>query len=280
MPEMPEVAHVVHHLQQLVGGRRIVSVTLFRNKVIHGATAKRFVAELRGRRVLSVERAGKFIQVHVSGGKTLLVHLRMTGGFVHAWDEKQLPRHTRVVFRLDDGSLLGFEDRRNFAVMKLVRTDRVARLKELARLGPDPVDARFTREHLQSVLARSQRSIKEFLLDQTKVAGLGNIYAAESLFRAGIRPTLPASAVARSERRLTRLFEAIRETIHHAIESRGEAALHFQVIRRDGSSDPPSVDERFLVYDRAGQSCAVCGSLVRKIVQGGRSTYYCPRCQR
>jgi formamidopyrimidine-DNA glycosylase len=204
----------------------------------------------------------------------------MTGGFVYGWTEDQMPRFTRAVFQLDDGSYLGFEDTRNFAVMKLVRTDRLPTLKELARLGPDPIDERFTLDYLQAVLSRSRRSIKEFLLDQSKIAGLGNIYAAEALFRAGIRPTRLASSIAKSVRRTSRLYDAIREAIIQAIESRGEIALHFRIIHPDGSSDSQTTDERFFVYDRAGQPCFVCGSRIRKIKQGGRSTCYCPKCQR
>jgi len=281
MPELPEVDHVACLLRRLVCGKRIASVSLYRDGLIRGLEPRRFESEVQGSHISAVDRRGKYILVYLSNGKTLIVHLRMTGSFVYGKRDWQDRQFTRLVFRFDDGSKLGYEDVRNLGVMKLAQTDRLSEVKELAELGPEPLSPEFTVDYLQNVLAQSRRSIKEFLLDQTKIAGLGNIYAAEALFRAGINPTKKAFSIARSKERLNKLHRSIYQTISGAIHSRGDAAIHFHLLDADGSIVSEGAGgERFFVYDREGEPCLVCGSKIRRIKQGARSTYYCPKCQR
>jgi len=241
-----------------------------------------FRARLRSRRIEDVRRRAKFILIDVTGERTLLVHLRMTGGFVYAGPEFELPETTRLVFHLQSGHRLGFTDRRNLGVVKLVRTQELDRLKELQQLGCEPLQPEFTVEQFRDLLDGSRRSIKEFLLDQTKVAGLGNIYAAEALHRASISPRHPATAIATSRKRLASLHRSIIETLQEAVQSQQSGVpLHMDFIGDPApNGDQPRSDIVFRVYDREGDPCFTCGARIKRIKQGGRSSYYCPRCQK
>lgn len=282
MPELPEVEHVVQTLRQRVCGDVIGDVSVRRPPLVRPMSVHSFRAQLRSRRIEDVRRRAKFILIDVTGEWTLLVHLRMTGGFVYAEPEVELPETTRLVFHLQSGRRLGFTDRRNLGIVKLVRTRQLGRLKELQQLGCEPLQPEFTVERFRSLLDGSRRSIKEFLLDQTKVVGLGNIYAAEALHRAHLSPKQPATAIAGSRKRLASLHRSVIETLQEAIQSQQSGVpLHMDFI---GDNVPNGYEPRsgmiFQVYDREGEPCFTCGARIKRIRQGGRSTYYCPRCQK
>jgi formamidopyrimidine-DNA glycosylase len=282
MPELPEVEHVVQTLRQRVCGEVIGDVSVRRPPLVRPMSVNSFRARLRSRRIEDVRRRAKFILIDVTGERTLLVHLRMTGGFVYAEPEFELPETTRLVFHLQSGYALGFTDRRNLGIVRLVHRRELNRLKELQQLGLEPLQPEFTVERFRDLLDGSRRSIKEFLLDQTKVVGLGNIYAAEALHRASISPRHQVVVIARSRKRLASLHRSIIETLQEAVQSqRSGVPLHMDFIGDKVSNGyEPRSDMRFRVYDREGEPCFTCGAQIKRIRQGGRSTYYCPRCQK
>jgi formamidopyrimidine-DNA glycosylase len=204
----------------------------------------------------------------------LATHLRMTGKFVSLTTDETLPPYAHVVFYLDDERRLVFCDMRQFGRMRLI-TSAQRLPKEINTLAPEPLSDDFTEEYFLETLSRSRRSLKQLLLDQTRVLGLGNIYAVEALFLAGVNPLKPANKL--SKPRARKLYQAIRQVLHEAIE----AGSTLQINIADGNGSYFGTSERFWrVYERAGEPCVNCGTKIRRIVHGGRSTYYCPRCQR
>lgn len=275
MPELPEVEHVVRALRSAITGRTIVAAQLRLPRSAPLMTSRSFARKLKGARIEGVSRRGKYILIEVSEGRVLLVHLRMTGKFVRIPSEQKLPPYSHAVFYLDDDSVLVFCDMRQFGRMNLVAAAKLAESDELKILAPEPFSETFTVEHLRQILSRSHRSLKQLLLDQTKVLGLGNIYASEALFLARISPFAEAAGLSRA--RVVRLHEAIRQILEEAI---AEGSTLMIDLDDEGSSYIGSSERFWRVYEREGQPCVRCGGKIRRVVQGGRSTYYCPRCQR
>jgi formamidopyrimidine-DNA glycosylase len=269
MPELPEVEAVARRLRASVPGAEIVSVGLYRPQM----TAPQKPALLRrlttGRRIEAVDRRGKNILVHLSGGVSLRVHLRMTGNLTVFPDSRLLPVTARMWFELRDGRAVALDDPRALGRITAHRTSSLPSL--LADLGPEPLSPQFTPQQLESAARRTAKPMKIFLMDQKAVAGLGNIYAAEALFRARIHPARPARKVSRE--RLAALHAAIVEVLSIAVDS---------AITAYDKPNGFSEGEIFpvAVYGREGESCFACGAAIRRIAQGGRSTYYCPRCQK
>src|ERR1043165_4766860 len=187
MPELPEVELVARSLDSLLQGRSILSARLLRAGLAPETTAKEFARRLKRARVERVGRRGKHILIHLSPSSlTLITHLRMTGRFLLLPNGTELPKHTHAVFHLDDGRLLAFTDQRHFGMMKIVRAAEMHEARELSSLAPEPFSDEFTPDYLHKALQASRRTLKETLLDQKKVTGLGNIYAAEAMFLARI----------------------------------------------------------------------------------------------
>ncbi len=276
MPELPEVELVARALDRLVRGRRVLSARLLRPRLAPDSAPGAFARRLRGAALQNVGRRGKHILAEFDNGQVLVTHLRMTGRFMLLPEGRALPAHTHALFQLDDGRRLAFTDQRHFGFMRLVRAAELAGTKELRRLAPEPLSQEFSADYLGGVLAGSRRTLKETLLDQTKVAGLGNIYAAEALFIARANPTRPAAEFAR--RRVPALRESIVRVLSEAIAHGSTMNVDPEDI--DGSYYGGPYEGRWRVYDREGEACPACSRPVRRITQGGRSTYFCPRCQR
>jgi formamidopyrimidine-DNA glycosylase len=274
MPELPEVEHVVRALRSVVTGRRILAAELNLKRTAPELSRASFGRQLKNARITGVGRRGKYILFELESGSLLATHLRMTGKFVSLTTEESLPPYAHVVFYLDDERRLVFCDMRQFGRMRLIRDAR--RLpKELTTLAPEPLSEEFTEEYFLETLSRSRRSLKQLLLDQTRVLGLGNIYAVEALFLAGINPLKPANKL--SKPRARKLFHAIRQVLHEAIEAGSTLRINIA----DGNGSYFGTTERFWrVYEREGEACVNCETKIRRVVHGGRSTYYCPRCQR
>ncbi len=257
MPELPEVEHAVRLLRRAVRGRTITQVEL-----LHPSLRRRLpeaaARALAGARIAEVERRGKHQLLRLADGRVLHAHFRMTGDWVVARRGAPLPRFARAVFTLDDGRRLVLEDSRALATLDV---HPAGAPPDLA-LGVEPMDAALTPDHLRALLARRRGPVKPVLLDQRVIAGLGNIYAAEALWRAKISPRARASSLSRP--RLAALIGAVR-----AVITRATGARYSEI----GAA-------RLNVYDREGLKCRRCGAPIRRIVQAGRSTYYCPRCQR
>jgi formamidopyrimidine-DNA glycosylase len=277
LPELPEVELVARALERLVGGRVFASAKLLRPGLAPENTPREFARLLRGARVERVGRRGKHILAELDNGHVLITHLRMTGRFLMLPARGPLPKHTHALFRLGEGPRLAFTDQRHFGLMKVVRAEQLAEARELRDLAPEPFSGEFTPDYLAGVLARTRRTLKDVLLDQTKVTGLGNIYAAEVLFLARLDPFGPASGLPR--RAVARLHRAILDVL-------GEAIAHGSTM----NVDPEDIDGsyfggggyngRWRVYDREGEPCQHCGADISRLSHAGRSTYFCPRCQR
>ncbi|MCA1558426.1 MAG: bifunctional DNA-formamidopyrimidine glycosylase/DNA-(apurinic or apyrimidinic site) lyase, partial [Acidobacteria bacterium] len=229
MPELPEVELVARSLDKLIRDRRIVSARLIRAGLAPETTPGRFSNQIRGGRVERVGRRGKHVLIHLSQGLVLITHLRMTGRFLLLPDGAGLPKHTHALFHLDNSRLLAFTDQRHFGMMKIVLATELDAAKELSALAPEPFSEEFTHYYLHQTLQRSRRTLKETLLDQKRVTGLGNIYAAEAMFMARINPFQTASALSR--KRAALLHQSILSVLDEAI--------------RHGSSldvDPENID--------------------------------------
>jgi len=275
MPELPEVEHVVRALASAVTGRRIVAADLRLKRLAPDISRPAFNRKLKGARIEAVTRRGKFILLQLDSAAVLMVHLRMTGKFVRLAADQALPAYAHAIFYLDDDRRLVFCDMRQFGRMKIVAASRFHKTREISQLAPEPLLDDFTPAYLHQTLLRSRRSLKTLLLDQTRVLGLGNIYAAEALFLARVSPFAIAASL--SKPRTWRLYQAIRDVLEEAIESGSTLRIDLQ---DGGGGYFSSLDKFWRVYEREGEPCANCGARIRRVVQGGRSTYYCPRCQR
>lgn len=274
MPELPEVEHVVRGLRRAVLGRRIVAAELNLPRLVSSPAPATFKRKLRGARIDAINRRGKYILFELDSGDVLLVHLRMTGKFLSIRPDEPLPAYPHVVFYLDDDRRLVFSDMRQFGRMRLLPASKLSALPQIAALAPEPLTEDFSVAYFLETLSKARRSLKQLLLDQTRILGLGNIYASEALFLARISPLKSAHTL--SKARALKLHQAVRDILEEAIA----AGSTLKIDLSDGDSSYIGTSERFWrVYERAGEPCVNCGTKIRRVVQGGRSTYYCPRCQ-
>ncbi len=275
MPELPEVETVASQLGKLITGSEIVSAELLRARLAPHNPPEEFSKLLSGTTVRRVHRRGKHLLIDLDCGFTLIVHLRMSGRFMLLDVEDDEPKFTHSRFLLGNGKKLLFQDQRHFGFMHIVSTDALHSAKEIARLAPEPFSDEFSPEYLRSTAARSTRMIKEFLLDQTKVCGVGNIYASESLFMAGISPKRKANRLTGPKSIL--LHRAIMDVLSETIEiGRGMPIIPENI----GGSIYGDSDTAWRVYGREGEPCVNCERPLRRIVQAARSTFYCVFCQK
>lgn len=276
MPELPEVEIVAAALNERVAGRSIIKAELRRPRLAPETSPRRFDRGISGARINFVHRRGKHVLVDLSNGRTLIVHLRMSGRFMLFSQEETDPKFAHAVFYFDDDHRLIFDDQRHFGFMKLVDTPKLFEAKELAKLAPEPLSDDFTVEYLTETVRGSGRVLKEILLDQTKVCGVGNIYASEAMYLSGISPRRRGNSIGRG--RCGRLCENIKRVLREGIET-GRIVEPHPTFIGEGVYGNGS-ETRWRVYDREGESCQVCRTLIKRLVQGSRSTYYCPKCQR
>ncbi len=272
MPELPEVETVVRGLRGPLVGRTALDVICTQPSVIRPADPAAFRARLAGQRFTAIERRAKYIVCRLSGGDVLVVHLKMTGR-LYVTDDSAVhdsDRWAHLVIQLDGGQQLRFSDMRRFGFAALA-----ADLAEVTpSLGPEPLSEDFTLAGFRAALKGRHRAIKALLLDQAFLAGVGNIYADEALFRAQIHPLRPADRLTRAA--ADRLFAAIRAVLQAGIEREGASVNWYR--KPDGTQG--SAQMYFDVYDRAGQPCTRCGGAIEKIRVAQRGTHYCPHCQR
>jgi formamidopyrimidine-DNA glycosylase len=267
MPELPEVELTARNLSAWLGGRKIVAAAVPRSRVIRGAAPAAIERLLVGRRVLEVDRRGKWLALRLSGGAALYAHLGMTGKWLSRPRSEGSVKHERARLDVRDRSVR-YQDPRMFG--RLVPAPDGTPPGEWAALGIDPLIERIDGEALAARFFRGGRSIKELLLDQARIAGLGNIQAQEALFRARLDPRRPARSL--TARELAALARGISDSIAHTLAT--ESAPEITYVEEPGAPNP------FLVYARQGQPCPRCRAVLQRIVQGGRATVYCPRCQR
>jgi formamidopyrimidine-DNA glycosylase len=282
MPELPEVEVLACYLRPVIRGKTIRGVQVRRTKVLRPTSLREFQKTLVGAKFKDLSRRGKYLlfELHSkSSGKpvTLLGHLGMTGRMFLLRKDDPIPKHAAVIFDLGREKFI-YEDTRYFGRMTLDLTP-------VLKLGPEPLSNDFQPIPFSETLKRSRQAIKVKLLDQTLVAGVGNIYASEALFRAHISPKLAANKL--NQAQVKKLWDAIRDVLGEAIECGSTVPLNFTGGKSDGlfyfGKAPEALDyyeERLRVYDRAGKPCANCRRPIKRIVQAARSTFYCPLCQK
>jgi formamidopyrimidine-DNA glycosylase len=282
MPELPEVEVLARHLRPLVRGQTIREITVCREKVLRPTSAVQFKKILRGAKFIGLTRRGKYLlfELRAKNRRTpisLLGHLGMTGRMFLAGRNEPLPKHGAVVFDLGATNFI-YEDTRYFGRLTLD-------ISAVAKLGPEPLDESFSLEFFARSLKNSRQPVKVKLLDQSLVAGVGNIYASEALFRAGISPRRAANKLTAAQ--IKKLWRSIREVLMEAIDCGSTIPLNFSAGKSDGlfyfgqaAGAPDYYEEKLRVYDRAGRLCVKCGSKIRRIVQAARSTFFCGRCQK
>lgn len=271
MPELPEVETIRRDLEPLVVGRRVTGVEVDPATVqlLAAAPVEVLRANLVGRTFTSMGRRGKYLLLGMDDGRTLVIHLRMTGRLL--WRERCAPVevYERARIELDDGHDLRWSDLRKFGTWRLV--DDAAEIT--SKLGPEPIDGDYSFKAFRAALAGRSAPVKAVLLDQRRVAGLGNIYVDEALYEARVRPDTPAGWVSPAAAR--RLFEASRNVLERGIANRGASFKDYV----DGQGQPGSQHMYVQVFRRDGKPCYTCGSTIVRSVVGGRGTHYCPRCQ-
>lgn len=271
MPELPEVETTRRDLEARLRGRTIVAVCFDSTGVTpaRGLGPVEMADALRGRRFAGLTRRGKYLIAHFAGGDALVLHRRMTGNLVLRRATDPPEPFTRAVISLDDGGELRWTDQRRFGTWEL--TDDP--IRALPEIGPEPLEDGWLPEHLARSLANRTAPVKAMLLDQRRVAGLGNIYADESLHLAGIHPERPAGSLSAAE--VERLYRAVRQVLALAIELQGSSASHYV----GGLGQRGSMQDRWRAYQRTGEPCPTCGTPIARTRVAGRGTHYCPQCQ-
>ena len=274
MPELPEVESVRRRLAPVLEGRVFEHVWIADPRLTRPVDPLEVAHELDGERVAAVDRRGKYLIVRFASGRALLVHLRMTGSFLASSDGAPLPddAHRRAVVTLDDGSAVAYRDVRRFGTWLLLEPDEVDAYIE-ARVGREPLATAYRSRHLAERLAGRRAPIKAAILDQRTVAGVGNIYADEALWRARVHPQTPAEALTPDE--VGALYRGIRESLRAGIRRQGSTLRDYRL--PDGAEG--GAQHEFKVYGRGGEPCDRCGTPIDKIRVAGRGTWYCPRCQ-
>jgi formamidopyrimidine-DNA glycosylase len=271
MPELPEVETIRRRLAPRVEGRALSSVEVLDARWTRPRAPAEVERELRGRRVDRLSRRGKYLVWELSGEVFLAQHLRMTGAVLY--DPEVEPGHVRVRIGLDDGHRLVYDDPRRFGTGEVSLGREALEAFFVARLGVEPFSDAFTASHLRALGQSSRAPIKAFLLDQKRVAGVGNIYADEALFRARVHPLREARRLRRGD--WEALHGAVLETLSAGIDAKGATIDDY----RDPDGVAGSFQDRFLVHTREGEPCPRCATPIRKLVVGGRGTYVCVRCQ-
>ena len=288
MPELPEVETVRRGLAPVMEGASVKKVEV-RDRRLRWPIAKDFEKRLTGKTIDGLGRRAKYLLADLSSGDVLIMHLGMSGSFRVGQDAKpglyyhersKSTAHDHVVFHLSNGATVTFNDPRRFGSMKLVPRAKLEHEPLLRSLGPEPLGNEFDAAMLAAACARKKTSLKAALSDQRVVAGLGNIYVCEALFRARLSPKRIASTIAdrngKPNQRAQALVEAIKAVLNDAIKAGGSSLRDHR--RADGSLG--DFQHNFQVYDREGEPCPNCKGKVKRIVQTGRSTFYCPRCQK
>lgn len=294
MPELPEVETVRRGLEPVLTGQRFTSIEQ-RRKDLRFPLPERFAERLTGRRIERLDRRAKYLLVHLEGAEVLSIHLGMSGrllvsqngagsGMLGRFTHDQPPRdrHDHVVFHISNGVEVVYNDARRFGSMDLIAADRFASHKSFACLGVEPISDALTSDYIAGAAKGRTTDLKAFLMDQQVIAGLGNIYVCEALFHAHLSPRRRAATLAdrkgHPRARALALVEAIREVLRAAIAAGGSSLRDY----RQTSGELGNFQTSHAVYERTGAACTTpgCAGSIRRIVQAGRSTFYCPRCQR
>jgi formamidopyrimidine-DNA glycosylase len=274
MPELPEVETVRRSLLAKLPGRRVTEIQV-RDARLRVPVAEEKLNELiAGRRVTDLSRRAKYLIIHFDSGSHLIIHLGMSGQLLLMPAGRPFDKHEHVIFSLDDGLELRFRDPRRFGMVVALADSELSEFAPLRHLGPEPLAADCKADYLFERSRGLKQPVKNFVMDQRVIVGVGNIYASESLFLAGIHPLKPAGSIRRA--RWQRLTESIKRVLREAIRQGGTTLSDF----RDSEGNAGYFQVALRVYGRKGEPCRTCRATIRAQVVGGRSTFYCPKCQR
>ena len=275
MPELPEVETVCRSLAPFIVGKRVSECLIGEEKLIKSSKGDEFINKIIGRTFTAIKRKGKYILLLLDDGETLVVHLRMTGKLLISLKDEPVNKHTHVRFSFEDCEQeLRYEDIRKFGILYLGDEAKLAQLKGLVNLGYEPLSEEFTTEVLKEILHSSNKKIKAVLLDQTKIAGIGNIYADEILFQAKIHPESIAKNIT-DEEVIEALHFAIQDRLREGIKYGGSSIKDYV----NSFGEAGSFQKLHKVYAKAGERCVECGGILDKMTSAGRSSTYCPNCQ-
>jgi formamidopyrimidine-DNA glycosylase len=273
MPELPEVETVCRSLRPHLIGRRVDRVEVLQPR-LRARVAADLPSRLRGKAIIDVGRRAKYILIYLEGRTVWLFHLGMSGKLIHVERETPRQKHDHIVVALDNRAELRYHDPRRFGLSLVVDGDHLNALPQLRHLGYDPFDQRFNGEYLYAVTRASERRIRDVLLDQRVAAGLGNIYANEILFRAGIRPTTRAWRLTRKQ--VAKIAAMTPRVLREALRWCGTSFSDY----RDGDDKRGEFQNHLRVYDRGGERCRLCPTTIKRVALGNRSAFYCPACQK
>lgn len=278
MPELPEVETIKEDLKDIIKNKRIKKVEVRLAKAIKNISGKRFIQELKGDTFKFLSRRGKYLIFSLKSGKSLVIHLGMTGRLIYAKTKEEISdynrKFSRVIFTLSNKEISRFIDMRGFGGIYLIPKKGLKRFSRLINLGPEPLSRNFTPQVFKDLLKRHKAKIKPLLLNQQFLAGLGNIYCLESLYQARISPLRRANSL--TEKETKRLHSAIQKVLMGAIASHG-ASIDTYV---DAKGRKGSFQFKLKVYRREGKRCLRCEEIIKRIKQNNRSTYFCPNCQK
>lgn len=272
MPELPEVETVTRGLREKLLGKTLEGIETRREGLRYPFPAG--LEQLVGQRVLSMRRRSKFVLMDLSGGQTVLLHLGMSGRLTFPDAGAPVGKHDHISFYFEKGIELRLNDPRRFGVVDMHKTSELENNRHIKNLGLEPLSNNFTPDELYTILKNKRVPIKQAIMDGRLVVGVGNIYASEALFRAGIRPTIRASRLTKSK--ITKLHKAIQEVLREAIAAGGTSLRDY--VQTDGTLG--YFQHRFNVYGRTGEPCKACATPIKKMVQSGRAGFYCPVCQK
>lgn len=273
MPEMPEVEIIRRYLDTQVAGKKIIHLTILLPRMIKWPDVEGFRALVTGRTIKGMNRRGKYLLMELDNASKVVFHLRMTGRLVYEPAGDTTDHHARVIFHLQDGASLVYGDTRTLGTIHGLKPQELGMLKGLVEMGPEPLSAEFTAEYLYRTASQRKVAIKSFLLNQKYIGGIGNIYADEALFLAGIHPLRPANSLTQTE--CGKLWESVNKVIADGIADGGTTFRDYQ----NGEGGKGSHQEHLYVYGRKGEQCRICGAPIERVTVGGRGTHFCPHCQ-
>lgn len=274
MPELPEVETIKRVLEPQIKRSRITNILLKNQQVISHPDADQFCGSLTGQMILSMSRRGKYLLIHMESGDRVALHLRMTGSLLVTLPDHPVEKHTHIIFSLDNGRELRFIDTRRFGRFWLISKDEEDTYSGIHKLGLEPFDEKLTAEYLKTHFGKRKKAIKECLLEQGVIAGIGNIYSDEILFQSRICPSTPANKL--NDAQWGQLAAAIPQQMSYFIEKNQITEEEYLAGMGKDYRNTPFLQ----VYGHGGEACMNCGEMLERVVIGGRSSVYCPRCQR
>ena len=274
MPELPEVETVRKSLEEKISGLTIIDVDVYLDKIIkEPKSINIFRSEIIGKKIERLDRRGKYLFLHLSDRYVMVIHLRMTGQLLYVAQYEDVTKHTHLIFHINNGYQLRFVDIRQFGTIYLLKEDELETINGLATLGPEPLSENFTTAFLSEKLSKKTKKIKQALLDQDVVAGLGNIYVDETLFEAGILPDRKANTLTKDE--IGKLYQSIVKVIKEAICHRGTSFRDYV----DGDGEKGNHQNYLKVYQKTEQPCSRCQCHIKREKIAGRNSHFCPGCQ-